>query len=281
MATEWSGFSAMTIGMPVSACEPHVEAVEQRAAAGEDDALLHDVGGQLGRRLVERDLDGVDDGRDRLLDGLADLLGGGDDRLGQPGDEVATPDLGVQLLLERAGRAEGDLDLLGGALAEGEAVLLLDELDDGLVELVAADADRLAGDDAAEGDDGHLGGAAADVDDHVAGGLVDGQPGADGRGHGLLDDVGGLAGAGVLGRLLHRPLLHAGDARGHADHHAGLRPAALVHPVDEVAEHLLADLEVGDHAVLAAAGWPGCGRACARSCAWPRGRPPAAGRPSR
>ena len=62
-ATEWSGFLAMTIGMPVSAWQPDVEAVQQRAAAGEDDALLHDVGGQLGRGLVEGDLDRVDDGR--------------------------------------------------------------------------------------------------------------------------------------------------------------------------------------------------------------------------
>ena len=81
-------------------------------------------------------------------------------------------------------------------------------------------------------------------------GSCDGQAGADGRGHRLLDDVGRLAGAGVLGRLLHGPLLDAGDARRHADHHAGLDPAAAVHLLDEVAEHLLADLEVGDDAVL-------------------------------
>ena len=77
-----------------------------------------------------------------------------------------------------------------------------------------------------------------------------GRPGADGRGHGLLDDVGRLAGAGVLGRLLHGPLLDPGDARRHADDHAGLHPPAAVHLVDEVAQHLLADLEVGDDAVL-------------------------------
>src|SRR6478735_4482100 len=125
--------------------EPGLEAVEQCATAGEDDALLHDVGGQLGRRLVEGHLDRIADRGDRLGDGLADLGGGGDDRLGQPGDEVATADLGVELLLERPCGSESDLHLLGGALAEGEAVLLLDELDDRVVELVAADADRLAG----------------------------------------------------------------------------------------------------------------------------------------
>ena len=110
-----------------------------------------------------------------------------------------------------SGHAEpsAHLHLFGGALAEREAVLLLDELDDRVVELVAADADRLARDDAAERDDRDLGGAAADVDDHVAGRLLHGQAGADGRGHGLFDDVGRLAGAGVLGGLLHGALLDA------------------------------------------------------------------------
>ena len=116
------------------------------------------------------------------------------------------------------------------ALAEGEAVLLLDELDDRVVELVAADADRLAGDDAAERDDGDLGGAAADVDDHVAGRLLHRQTGTDGRRHRLLDDVGRLAGAGVLGGLLHGALLDAGDAGRHADDHAGLRASGAGAP---------------------------------------------------
>src|SRR3546814_1741665 len=57
-------------------------------AAGEGDALLHDVGGQLGRRLVEGDLHRIGDGGHRLLHRLTDLLGGGDDRLGQARDEV-------------------------------------------------------------------------------------------------------------------------------------------------------------------------------------------------
>ena len=81
-----------------------------------------------------------------------------------------------------------------------QVVLALDVLDDGLVHLVAADAHGLRKDDAGERDDGDLGGAAADVDDHVAGRLGDRQARADGRGHGLFDQV-DLAGAGGLGRL--------------------------------------------------------------------------------
>ena len=55
-----------------------------------------------------------------------------------------------------------------------------------------------------------------DVDHHVADGLVDGEPGADGRGHRLLDQV-RSRGAGSVGRLLHRPTLDDGDGRRHAD----------------------------------------------------------------
>ena len=96
-----------------------------------------------------------------------------------------------------------------------------------VVELVAADADRLAGDDAAEGDDGDLGRATADVDDHVAGRLVDRQAGTDRRGHRLLDDV-DLAGAGCVAGVLDRALLDAGDAAGHADDDARARQGATL-----------------------------------------------------
>ncbi len=154
--------------------QTRVEAVEQRTTAGKHDALLHDVGGEFGRGLVESRLDGIDDGRNRFLDRLADLVGARDDRLGQSSHQVATADLGMQFFLERPSRAERDLDLFGGALTEGEAVLLLDELDDGVVELVATHADGLAGDHATERDHGHLGGTATDVDDHVAGRFVHG-----------------------------------------------------------------------------------------------------------
>src|SRR5579864_6551340 len=44
-----------------------VEPRQERAAAGENDAAVHDVRGKLGRRLVERRLDRLDDLRDRLV----------------------------------------------------------------------------------------------------------------------------------------------------------------------------------------------------------------------
>ena len=104
-------------------------------------------------------------------------------------------------------------------------------------------------DDPAERDHRDLARAAADVDDHRAGGLAHRQAGADRGRHRLLDQV-GLARAGAQARLLDRALLHAGDARGHAHDDARMRPAVLVHLLDEVAQHLLGDVEVGDDAVL-------------------------------
>ena len=86
----------------------------------------------------------------------------------------------------------------------------------------------------------------------LPGRLLDGEARADRGRHRLLDEV-RVAGAGLHGRLEHGALLDLGDARGHADDHARLRlPREAVHPglVDEVAQHRLGDLEVGDDAVL-------------------------------
>ena len=80
-------------------------------------------------------------------------------------------------------------------------------------------------------------------------GSATGQAGADRGGHRLLDQV-RLARAGRERGLLDRALLDAGDAGRHADDDARVRPAVLVHLLDEVAQHLLGDVEVGDHAVL-------------------------------
>ena len=71
---------------------------------------------------------------------------------------------------------------------------------DGFVHLVAAHAHGAGIDDARQGDDGHFRGTAADVHHHVGGRLLDGQVGADGGGHGLLDEV-DLTGTGGLGRV--------------------------------------------------------------------------------
>src|SRR5436190_1490670 len=60
-------------GEPGLFADALVEIFEQGAAAGEDDAAVADIGAQLGRRALEGDADGVDDGGDALGEGLADF----------------------------------------------------------------------------------------------------------------------------------------------------------------------------------------------------------------
>src|SRR5262249_13819429 len=73
----------------------------------------------------------------------------------------------------------------------------------------------------------------AEVHHHVAGRLVDRQPGPDRRGHGLLDDVDAPRARLVAG-LLHRALFDAGDAARHRDNNARFgQVTAFVHLLDE------------------------------------------------
>src|SRR3954452_14877854 len=70
-----------------------------------------------------------------------------------------------------------------------------------------------------------------------------GRPGPMAAGIGSLDQVRG-AGARAQAGLLDRPLLDAGHAARDADDDARMRPAVLVHLLDEVPEHLFRDVEV-------------------------------------
>ena len=64
--SSWRGHLALL-------AHPLVHALQQRAAAGEGDAAVHDVAGELGRGAVERVLDRADDLADGLLERGADL----------------------------------------------------------------------------------------------------------------------------------------------------------------------------------------------------------------
>src|SRR5436190_10605109 len=181
-----------------------LEPDELRAATSDDDALLHDVRRELRWCLVERDFHCIDDRGGGFLDRFADLHRGDDDRLRESAHEVAAAYFGVDLFLERPRARELHLHFFCGAFAERKRVLALHEVDDRFVELVTADAARLADDDAAERDHRDLGRAAADVDDHVPGGFVHRQARADRRRHRFLDHEHRLPRAGELGRFLHR-----------------------------------------------------------------------------
>src|SRR6266568_2754093 len=152
--------------------QPVIYAAQQRAATGQCDSPVHDITGEFGRALVQCGPDGVDDHVERLFDGAANLLRGYLDGLRQAADQVPATDFDLRLSRCGKRRADRDLDVLGRPFAQHERVRLLDEGDDGLVEFVTADADRLRGHYAAKWDNGDLGGPAADIHDHAAHRLV-------------------------------------------------------------------------------------------------------------
>src|SRR5438445_1975276 len=161
-----------------------VEVAQEGGATRHHDPSVHHVGGELRRGALEDGADGADDRLQGVGDALRDVGGGDGDGAREAADLVAAADLVGELLLEGEGAADGDLQLLGGAVADDDVVAALDVVGDGVIEAVARDADGLGDDDAVHGDDRGLGSPAADVDD---GGLID----DDATAFDVDEDVGG------------------------------------------------------------------------------------------
>src|SRR6266567_1823219 len=201
--------------------------------------------------MLECDLDRLDDRADRLGKALRDLPLADHDLLGNAVHQVAALDFHHPALavLGHAGRADLLLDPFGAALADQEIMVAPDISYDRLIHLVAADPHRPRIDDAAQGEDRHLGGAAADIDNHRPGRLGHRQSGADCRCHRLLDQK-DPARAGAFRRFLDGTSLDRGRPRGYAydDLRAG-KAAPVVNLADEMLDHFLRDLEIGDDTV--------------------------------
>src|SRR5436190_12042750 len=231
--------------------EQLVDVAQQRAAAREHDATLGDVRAQFRRSLLERLLHRAYDVLQRLLQRLQNLVAIEREAARHAFGEVAALDRELAHLLPGIGRADLDLDALGGRLADEDAVVAAHVVHDRLVEAIAADACGVGVHHAIERQYGHLGGAAADVEHHRAARLVHRQSRAHRRGHRLAHDR-HVARARAFGRLADGAPLHLRRTARHAHRHpwSGLERTVAVHLVDEVLQHLLGVGEVGDHAVL-------------------------------
>src|SRR5581483_1298248 len=157
-------------------------------------------------------------------------------------------DLAHLLRPARDRRADTDLDRLSRLRADRERVLEPQVADDRFVELVAPDTQRARQHDPPERDHGDLARTAADVDDHPSDRLGDVEPRPDRGGDRLLDQV-HVARAGGERGLLDGALLDLRDAGWRAHDQTGMGSLTIENLTDEVAQHLLGDLEVGDHAV--------------------------------
>src|SRR5690606_37782755 len=121
--------------------------------------------------------------------GFKDLVGRNREAAGYAFRQIAALDFDFADLGTREGGADFLLDELGGGFTDKHAVVAAYVVDDGFVELVAADAHRPLVYHAAQRNDGDCGRTAADVHHHGAAGIGDGQSGAYGRGHGFFDKI--------------------------------------------------------------------------------------------
>src|SRR2546428_3519335 len=176
-------------GHPGDLGEELVHVAQERAAPGKHHALVDNVGRELGRGLFEYGLHRADAQLEHGVHRLGDLVRADRDRAWETGDEVATADLHRELGIHGQSRADLDLDVFGGALADHEVVPLAHEVRDRFVQLVARGAHAARHHDPAERDDGDLRGAPADVDDEVAGRSGDRDVRADRRRERLLDSM--------------------------------------------------------------------------------------------
>ena len=120
---------------------------------------------------------------------------------------------------------------------------------DGFVKLVACHLDRGAGNDAAQRDHRDVSRTAADVDDHHAVRLGNIDARADGCRNRFFHQINVLA-ACLSRRLFDRALFHFGHAARYADHDLRLEEtSASAGLADEVLEHSLRNIVIGDHAV--------------------------------
>jgi hypothetical protein len=216
-----------------------VEIAEQRAAAGEHDPLVDDVGGKFGAVFSSATLTASiiePTGSARLSDICLSLI-----------TKVAPPDLHQPAfaVFRHAGGADLLLDPLGAAFSDEEIMVAANVGNDRLVHLVAADPNRSAIDEAAKRQYRHLGRPASDIDDHRAGWLGHRKTGTDACCHRK-----GLPCARTFSRFPDRAPLHRGRARGYTDDDLRRGEAAAVERLaDEILDHFLRYLEIGDDAV--------------------------------
>src|SRR5690242_14213704 len=128
--------------------EQEIQSANERSAARHDDAAIHDVARQLGRRDFQRAAHRVHDLLDRFLNGLANLARMHAHRLRDAAHEVASLYFHLALVADRRRAADLDLDLLRRRLADQQVVVLAHELHDRHVELIATRTDGRVAHDA-------------------------------------------------------------------------------------------------------------------------------------
>ena len=203
------------------------------------------------RRLLQRHHDRSDDTGQRLLQRFQDLVGVEGKAARYTFSQITATHFNLAHLFARIGGADLVLDALGRGFTDQATVVATDVADDRFVKLVATDTDGLGVNHTVQGDDGHFSGTTTDIDHHGTGRFGDRQAGTDGSSHRFVDQV-DLTGTGAQCGLLDGATLNLSGTARHTHQHtrAGAEIVVVVNLLDEVLQHLLGHVEIGDHAVF-------------------------------
>src|SRR5262245_32807875 len=229
--------------------KPLVEAGQERRASGQDHSAVVNVAGSFWRQRLERVLDRADDADDDGFDGVMNFEAVDDGHFGVAGDGAAALDHGGVLLVERDGAAEFDLDALGGARADQQAVVLFDHVDQRDVHVVAAESQRAGEDQVVVNHRGDGGRARADVDDEGRALVVWVDAGAEDRHVTFVDEM-YVGDAGLFGRVAQRVTFDVAGVGGDRNQHAPRQRAPVARLADIKFEQFAREGRVGHDAVL-------------------------------
>src|SRR3989344_552908 len=222
---------------------------EQRRTAGEDDAVVNDIGGELGRRILQHLAYRLRHLAELSPHRLHELVGRELHRAREPAHQIAPLDGEREFFIERYGGADLNLQLLGALVADGEIVLFFDVVNDCPVQPVARALHARRGDDAAERYHRDIYRSSSDVRDHASNRLLDRDARADGGEYRLLYYICILR-ARLHCRFNDCALLGRGHAGGNRDKHRRLKGVMTECLLHKIAEHRFGNAIVRDDAIL-------------------------------
>ena len=148
------------------------------------------------------------------------------------------------------GRTNGDLDLLRCPFPDHQVIHPLDILHNSGIHLISTDANRSAGDDTPQGNNGNFRCPTADINDHTTRRFLNRQPRTNGSGHWFLNEV-RFSGTGLLCRINHGPFLHFRDPGRYADDNSWAHERPRIHRLtNKILQHRLRHIKIRDHTVL-------------------------------
>ena len=205
-----------------------VQAAEQGTASCHDNAPVKDIGRQFRRGALQHVVHRIHYLKGWFAKGFQCLVRGNHNGLWKACYQIASPYLHGKDFGPAVCGADVNLNFLSSTLTDKKVVLFPHVAHQGLVKVISGNLDGCAHNRAAQGNDRDIGRTAADIHYHVAAGLADVNPCADGRCYRLLDD-GNLTGACLVGCILHCLFLNFSCAAGDADTDSWLAQRLLAH----------------------------------------------------